>query len=237
MSENLASDLRTFLRYTIPGFSLTVSILLTMPIHLYRFLPVQISDPAFLALILLFLFLALGWISYHVVFPIWVRFLKNRFFKNLVYPRSRIHSAIDQAMAKQKVKTKAAVVWSYILWTKVDGDLRSRVKLVADYSHSLYLFAFILMVALPVSHVTVSLLARQPNLISVAAQRTSAVANVHSWLAEAGIVAASLAVGSVSLLAGRERLEFCDELQLLAYQSIENDIAWERTTQRKTHDQ
>jgi hypothetical protein len=238
MSENIASDLAVFFRYTVPGFFLAVSLALALPIRSYAAIPRQIADPTILAAaaaVTLFLFvLATGWVLYHLVFPIWVKLLSSRLFGDVLYPKSGVHSMIGQSLGKNAPDIDARALWSYLMWSKVDKDLRSRIKLLADYSHSLYLFAFISTIFLPTIDVIFRIVTKDANLISTVASEIGHFMNVPSFTAEAGIILASIVLGVVSLSEGKDRLRLCDSLQVLAYRSFQSEIEWKELRPSKS---
>ena len=222
MSELHISNLHIFFRYTVTGASITFWLILSLPPSFVREMFLSPNGAIMSTTALLLLVLVIGWASYHAIYPFWRRFLS----KLNLYPKSLVRDVLTKHLSESKSRVKAREVWSYYLWNYCSRSIRTRVKRLADYGHSLYIvsFAFIFF---PVFYILSKSLTHYETVLDHLLYPVSRMYfhDLSLLIAVEGImVLVSLIVGTALLKNGKDRIEYAETIQWLILQENKDKV-------------
>lgn len=218
MSETDISNLEVLFRYTIPGAVGTLWLFFSLPEEMREALTP--SNWALISTAFILLVLITGWALYHIIYPLGRNLLlTSALMKFKIYPKSRVHAALAEKMQGKKMQMLPRDFWSYYLWNHCSTSLRIRVRLLASYGHSLYIvgFAFIFF---PIAYTCFRLLFRHLTLFSyLLLQFLTAMkfSSENFSILESSVVILCMLIGILSLRSGRDRIEYAENIQWLAF--------------------
>lgn len=218
MSEVRVSEVAAFFRYLIPGIFLELFIFLAFPREFLRYL-INAVDGTVIAVLVTGVFILFGWVSYHLIYPIWRALLVILH----LYPKLRFVNELKKLMVKED-DLKPNVVWSFFLWNHCRDSVRERVKLLANYGHSLYMVSFAFF-AFPLIYITSKLFIDSETLLLYlfATLLSSICPNIIPYF-ETLFMAFSLFVGIMVLYFGYERIRYAENIQWLIFNSRREEI-------------
>jgi len=218
MSETGISSLEVLFRYTIPGAVATFWLFFSLPQEIRR----AFTSPnwAIISTSFLLLVLVTGWALYHIIYPLLRAFLlSNTLTKLNLYPKSRVQVALTEIMQDKKLQIEPRDFWSYCLWSQGSASLRKRVRLLASYGHSLYIVGFTF-IFFPITYTFFRLLFGHLTLLSyLLLQFLNAMnfSSEHFSTLEGLIVIICILIGILSLRSGKDRIEYAENIQWLAF--------------------
>lgn len=216
MSEVGVSEVTTFFRYLVPGISSVVLIILALP-NMFLKIIVDFLGTTSTAILLTGVFIVFGWASYNLVYRFWRRFLMCLRF----YPNPQVLSRIEKRIGRNDIGARD--FWSFFLWNYCRESIRERVKILANYGHSLYMVSFSFFafsIFYPISKLLIDSNTFLNYLLSTLLP-TSIYFNMVLFL-ESLFVGSSFLVASLFLYFGYGRIQYAENIQLLILR-INND--------------
>lgn len=212
-----ASEVVVFFRYLVPGISLLSFLILTVP---WPFLikEIDLFNGTLLGVLVTSGFIFFGWMSYHMVYPAW-RYLLRVLH---LYPKSRVVSELRTMLKTDDFKPDD--LWSFFLWNHCKDSIRQRVKLLADYGHSLYMVSFTFIV-FPLIYTSLRF-AFGPNtvLIHIIIALLPGVRSNVIPLMEFLFVILSFSIGVVLLNYGYKRIRYAENIQWLIFKARKDKL-------------
>lgn len=160
-----------------------------------------------------------GWLSYHLVYPVWRRLLSVLH----LYPRSLVINNLEKMIKTNDLRPND--LWSFFLWNYCKDSIRERVKTLANYGHSLYMVSFTFII-FPLIYTT-SRLAIDPNTLLVylctSLLPMEVCPNTIPCL-ENLLAIFSLSVGTILLHFGYRRVQYAENVQWLIFRTSRDEI-------------
>jgi len=226
MQELGITNLHVFFRYMVTGTVLTFWLILSLPPFFLQAIFLSTEWTVISTTALLLFVLLVGWASYHAIYPVWRWFLSRPLSKLSLYPRSQVQDTLAKYISDNKIKAKSREVWSYYLWNYCSDSVRGRIRLLADYGHSLYIvsFAFIFF---PVIYLILKCVARHETVLDrllYLLSNGSSYNLLNLVFIQAMIALLSFIIGAMLLMNGRDRIAYAEAIQWLILRENKSKI-------------
>lgn len=185
----------------------------------------NLGSATLLVSFLIGLSLVIGWLSYYTIYPVWKSILTSRPLVGFrLYPiASPLYSEMKKSLESAKLAFTPEHAWSYFLWNHADESIRTRVKSLADYGHSLYLvsLAFIVM---PIIYSALRLTSGPYSMLSWLTSAFFSGNAATTSLGETILVLLSLLLGAYLLKQGKSRAAYAVDLQVMLFQENRSKV-------------